>query len=301
VSIIGILLILLALALSHPAHNLLPFGMWKRGALARRLGRLVPRSIDSRQELKKEDDANAVIFRILSVVDPSFSQMEKAVRGLGYTDPKITIAVECAKVALGITLALAAGFVGARWGIRIACAAGLFSFLVSLVSVTQIMSGILRRRSRRLARELIAGVDLLTIFLEGGQSLEQAFRALAEVAGSALPALAVVQRTLISDIENGVSFERGLDRWAASLGTESAGFLATLFKETLLHGTELVPQLRRFVVDLQEKRLLTAKERIGKKSAQLTMVMVAFFLPAILIFTGGPAFVGLISALGKMQ
>lgn len=295
---IGILLILLALLLSNPVRIV---SDWRNRALLRRFGRLVPRSIDEPDELFSDAAVGRDLYRLIKRIDPTFSDMESALRILGYGNAKEILAIQGAKVA--------AAFVGAilivplldTWDVRYAWLASPFVFLVSLVGLTQLIKGEVRQRRRQLGRELAAAIDLVTIFLEGGQSLEQALRALSEMAGPALPTLAGVQRTLITDLDNGVSFDKALDRWAGSFGSESAEQLATLFKESLLHGTELVPQLRRFRSDLMDKRLLSARESIGRKSAELTMVMVVFFLPTILIFIGAPAFVGLFSGLRALR
>lgn len=71
-----------------------------------------------------------------------------------------------------------------------------------------------------------------------------------------------------------------------------------LFIDSLVHGTELVPHLRQFSTDLVEQRIAGARASIGVKSSQLTVVMVLFFLPAILVFLTAPAITAVTKALG---
>jgi tight adherence protein C len=300
-ALVGILLIALALVLADPVNFArLRHGLGNR-ALATRFIRIVPGALNASDGAANEREIVPTITKVLRGVDPSFASLEDALRGFGYAKPMLILCCESAKILAAFGLAVTAGCYARRWGVQIAWASGALVFLLSIAAVTHFVLGAVRSRRRQLNRELIASVDFLTVFLQGGQSLEQAFRALAEVAGPALPALGTIQRGLVADMDNGVSFERALDRWASSIGSETAQILATFFKETLLHGTELVPQLRRFSVDLLERRLVAARENIGRKSAQLTMVMVVFFLPAILLFMGGPAFAGLISGLRSMR
>jgi len=300
-SVIGILLIMLALALGDWAQLRSLLGRWRHRGLSRRFGRLVSRGADAARDERADGEGLLGAVRLLRRIDPTFPPTEDALRGLGFASLQLALAVEGAKMIVALALGVSAALLVGPRTPHLAWIAGFIVFFLGVMGLTLLIKRVVRNRRRQLGRELITGVDLLTIFLEGGQSLEQAFRALGDVAGPALPALAGIQRALIGDLESGVPFEKALDRWATGIGSEPAQVLSALFKETLLHGTELVPQLRRFSTDLLERRLIAARESIGRKSAQLTMVMVAFFLPAILLFIGGPAFVGLISGLKAMR
>ena len=87
----------------------------------------------------------------------------------------------------------------------------------------------------------------------------------------------------------GAPYDTALEKWGQRIGLEESRELAAMFKQSLVHGTELSSSLRRFANDLSERRLMSARESVGKKSAQLTVVMVMFFLPALIILLGGPA------------
>jgi tight adherence protein C len=140
-------------------------------------------------------------------------------------------------------------------------------------------------------------VELLSISLEGGQTLDQALRGFIEICGPVLPNIASAQRTLVSDLNMGIAYERAIARWAENLGIDEAKPLAALFVDSLIHGTELVSHLKQISADLVEQRILTARASIGVRSAQLTAIMVVFFLPAILVFVAAPAGAALMGAL----
>jgi tight adherence protein C len=138
---------------------------------------------------------------------------------------------------------------------------------------------------------------MLCIFLEGGQSLDQAFRSFSDTCSDALPHIAGAQRSLVADLNNGVPYEKAIQNWAENLHVEEAKPLVSLFVDSLVHGTELVPHLRSFSLDLVEQRIANARASIGVKSSQLTVVMVAFFLPAILAFIAAPAVTAIMHSL----
>jgi tight adherence protein C len=57
--------------------------------------------------------------------------------------------------------------------------------------------------------------------------------------------------------------------------------------------------LRQFGTRLQENRRARLKERVGKLTVKMTMVMVLTLLPALLIITAGPGFMGVIRSLSQ--
>jgi tight adherence protein C len=268
------------------------------GYAARRLARIVP-APDHADAAAAGIDYGRLLTTIFRVIDPSFSRSESAIRYLGIARPIWIAAIEGVKFLVAAISAALCSYWAAPLlpypGMNaiaplIAGAGGLFGTSLVVESAA-------RTRQRMILGELTLGIELLTIFLEAGQSLDQAFRSFSSVSPKALPRIVPVQRALVSDIANGVSYERALEHWVERLGVEQARALASLFMQSLVHGIELVPVLRQFSADLVEQRMARARASIGTKSAQLTCVMIVFFLPAILVFIIAPAIAALVSGL----
>jgi tight adherence protein C len=292
---LAVLFFAAALALSDVGRLAGPVGM--------RLDRLVPARVTLSGVLAGEGRHQRIVQRALAMIDPSFPLMETRLRALGILQLPLLIAIEIGKLAGAILAAvLVATFVSAILpGSLILFAAPLFAaLLVVVVTNNSIKSAALKRR-KRIRRELTLGIEMLCIFLEGGQSLDQAFRSFSDVCGDALPHIAGIQRTLIADLNNGVPYEKAIENWVENLHVDEVKPLATLFVDSLVHGTELVPHLRQFSLELVEQRIANARASIGVKSSQLTVVMVVFFLPAILAFISAPAITGVLSALETSQ
>lgn len=153
------------------------------------------------------------------------------------------------------------------------------------------------RRRRRVEAELPFLLDILTMMLESGVSLDQSFRTLAVAEGRAGPLVHEAVRALVADLDRGVAHEAALDRWGARLGVDGARELAAMFKRNLAHGTELGGALAGFGRDFADKRVSTAREAVGRKAAQLAMVMMIFFMPALFLVLAGPAVVTLVQTL----
>jgi tight adherence protein C len=276
-----------------------PVGYRRARTIGGRLSRLIPAADEKAAGERSEVEILTVLHRILRATDPGLDSCEAALRSMGVPSQSWAVAVELARIAVGLLLAYVAfrlgdAYLTYRWVVLLAPAV---VFLLFAIGTSKILKGVCNARRRRIRSELALGVEFLCIFLEGGQTLDQAFRSFCEICGQALPRIAAIQQTLVSDLKNGVSYEKAIERWADNLNVEEAKPLAALFVDSLVHGTEVVPHLRQFSVDLAERRVSAARASIGAKSAQLSVVMVAFFLPAILAFVTAPAITALLATL----
>ncbi len=294
-SLLGIVFLVLALALTDAARFRPLANYWRGRVVAARLVRLVP--IGTREPDTTENGADylAIMYGALKALDPTLQSSERALRSLSVLSPPRLLAAEIAKILVSTLCAVACvrffDAVALKW------ISPFVVFVMVLFGSTEAIKSVARARRRRILGELIFGAELITIFLEGGQSLDQALRSFCEVCGEALPSLEPVQRALVADLNNGMPYDKALERWAETLTIEQAWSLAALFVESLTHGTELAPQLRQFSLDLFEQRLMSARASIGAKSAQLTVILITFFLPAILAFVAAPAMISLFSGL----
>lgn len=51
---------------------------------------------------------------------------------------------------------------------------------------------------------------------------------------------------------------------------------------------------------IDDRRMTTLQERVSKMSAKMSIVMMVFLFPALLIILAGPGFIAIIQALGDM-
>lgn len=146
-------------------------------------------------------------------------------------------------------------------------------------------------RQRRVAAELPFVLDLMLLMLESGVSLDQCFRSIAQMNNGAIPLVRQSIRLLVEDIQRGMPYDQAFDRWADRLGVNGGRELTAMFKQTMLHGTELGLALREFVREFTDKRVSSVRESIGRKTTQMTVVMILFLMPALFIVLCSPAVV----------
>lgn len=200
--------------------------------------------------------------------------------------------------ALVAFVVTAAVYWGHPLGAIIALAYGVGAGGSMYVLPGRILSFIAGRRAQAIRRELPFALDLIQLALGGGSSIEQAMRFCAMLDPNPAPRVRDVVRALLEDLGRGMSYEAALDRWGRRLAIEEGAELSEMFRQSLLHGAELSPGLRVLVIEFTDRRLTQAREAIGRKSTKLTMVMVGFFLPVLILLLGAPAVVAILKGLG---
>lgn len=225
----------------------------------------------------------------------------QALRAAGYYDPDAVLAfaglrlgaVLLVMIAVGLGLWLTGRW--SQWAWLYPLAAGGLVYIGAKIILRWRVSA----RRRRVVAELPFVLDVLLLMLESGVSLDQCFRSIAQSDGRGMPLVAQTVRMLVEDIQRGMAYDQALDRWSERLDVGGGRELAAMFKQTLLHGTELGAGLREFVREFADKRVSSARESIGRKTNQMTIVMIAFLMPALFIVLCSPAAVTLMQALTK--
>lgn len=228
-------------------------------------------------------------------------EITQALRAAGYYDANAILVF--AGLRLGLSLLVVAGvglglWLGGMWSDY----SWIYTFGaggVVYIAAKFVLGWRASVRRRRVAAELPFVLDVLLLMLESGISLDQCFRSITLTEGGGMPLVQQTVQLLVEDIQRGMAYDVALERWADRLGVNGARELTSMFKQTLMHGTELGSALREFVHEFSDKRVSSARESIGRKTTQMTVVMIAFLMPALFIVLCSPALVTLVQALTK--
>lgn len=166
----------------------------------------------------------------------------------------------------------------------------IFAFLVYRCSLI-LVKVVGERRARRIQRELPSVLDLILMVLDSGVSIDQCLHYVASVTARSAPTTSAVLVKHIADVDSGLPYDAALDRLGQRLAVDEGVDFASLLKQAMFHGGELGPSLRRYSTELAERRLSRAREEGGRRATYLTMVMVFFFVPVLLVVLLGPAVV----------
>lgn len=156
------------------------------------------------------------------------------------------------------------------------------------------------RLRKRVAAELPLLIDLLRLLQGVGFSMDQSLQTLGEKLRSALPVLGrEIQQANIAYM-HGRTRQQSLRRLAESFGDEDLRSLVQLILQVHEHGGAVQEPLRQFSTRLREQRRSSLKEKVGKLSVKMTVVMMLTLLPALMVVLSGPAIIALANALTKL-
>ena len=223
------------------------------------------------------------------------AEIERDLAAAGFDDPRATALFALLRVATTLSAGLGAAFALAMSGHwqgsarMLAIPAMGITWVLAKVALHRLAAA----RSRRIGAELPFVLDLMTMMLESGVSLDQCFRTLAGPEGGAAPMVRRTVVALVEETQNGLAYDSALGRWADRLGISGAHELAGLLRQSLCHGTELGSVLREFAREFTARRVAAARESIGRKTTSMALVMMIFMMPALFIMLCGPAVVTL--------
>jgi tight adherence protein C len=240
--------------------------------------------------------------RILVGGSKDREEILQSLRAAGFYDPRSVIvfaALRFAAALAAIAAAALALWLTGRWS-GVARFYPLAAGGLVYVGAKFVLRSLASMRQRRIGAELPFALDVLLLMLESGVSLDQCFRSLAQADGGAMPRIHQSMRILVDDLQRGMAYDQALDRWAERLAVNGIREVTSLFKQTLTYGTELGPALRDFVREFSDRRVSTARENIGRKTTQMTVIMIVFLMPALFIVLAAPAVVAILKTLSGL-
>lgn len=157
------------------------------------------------------------------------------------------------------------------------------------------------RLRKRVEDELPLLIDLLRLLQGIGFSMDQSLQMIAERFYLVLPVLGREIRDANTAYIHGRSRDQSLRRLAESFDNEDLKSLVQIILQVHQHGGAVQEPLRQFAERLREHRKMSMKEKTGKLSVKMTIVMMLTLLPALMLVLAGPAVVSLIGTMAKLK
>ena len=148
---------------------------------------------------------------------------------------------------------------------------------------------IARRRQREIFETIPDALDLLTVCVEAGLSLE---RALIKVAGEIhIKSLVLAQelQLVLMEMRAGFTKEKALRNFALRTGVEDVDTLVAMLIQSERFGTSMGASLRVHSDNLRTKRRMMAEEAAAKVALKLMFPLIFCIFPTVLMVLIGPA------------
>ncbi|MBH1661238.1 type II secretion system F family protein [Stenotrophomonas maltophilia] len=163
-----------------------------------------------------------------------------------------------------------------------------------------ILSAWVKRRRRAVENELPLLIDLLRLLQGVGFSMDQSLQTLGDKLRDALPVLGGELQEANVAYTHGRPRAQSLRRLSEVYADDDLTSLMQLILQVHAHGGAVQEPLRQFSIRLREQRRNTLKEKVGKLSVKMTVVMMLTLLPALMLVLAGPALVALATTMSKM-
>jgi tight adherence protein C len=160
-----------------------------------------------------------------------------------------------------------------------------------------VLARTVRRRQREIFETIPDALDLLTVCVEAGLSLE---RALIKVAGEIhIKSLVLAQelQLVLMEMRAGFTKEKALRNFALRTGVEDVDTLVAMLIQSERFGTSMGAALRVHSDNLRSKRRLIAEEKAAKIALKLMFPLICCIFPTVLMVLIGPAMIQLVRTL----
>ena len=147
------------------------------------------------------------------------------------------------------------------------------------------------KRKKELLSAFPDSLDLLVSSVEAGLGLDAAFRRVAAEMEAAAPELAREFQLVNHEISAGITRVDALRHLEHRTGLDEVRSLVNMLAQSERFGTSVAKSLRVHARVVRQKRMAKAEEEAAKVSPKLTVVMIIFLLPVLMMVLMGPAMI----------
>lgn len=172
------------------------------------------------------------------------------------------------------------------------------AFAVSILLPRWVLRKVAAARCRRIQREVPLFIHLLVLLFDSGLSTRQALSSLVREGVDILPELQKEIDLVLRQLEAGGETAVVLRSLEESLAIGDLTTVLGVLRQVDRYGGEVREPLLDVLKVIEERHGLELREKVNLLSGRMTVVMVLFFFPALLVLTAGPAFTAILKALG---
>jgi tight adherence protein C len=151
------------------------------------------------------------------------------------------------------------------------------------------VTNLLDRRRSDLLKAFPDALDLLVSCVEAGLGLDAAFRRVAEEMEDAAPDLSRELQYVTVEVNAGVPRAEALRHLGDRTGLDDITALVNVLVQAERFGTSVSRALRVHSEHVRVRRMQRAEEKAAQVSPKLTVAMILFILPCLIIVLIGPA------------
>jgi tight adherence protein C len=244
----------------------------------------------TRSQLGQEAGKSAVRAKLLPNRDEERQRYQSRLVQAAIYSPTALSTFFATKLALMLVpplIGMAVGLVRGNYGLPILL--GCIGGVVGMLLPSFWLDRRIHQRQRVLRRALPDLLDLMTVCLEGGLSLQGTLKRVGGELGMAHPTLAGELAIVQREIDLGVPVHNAIRRLADRTACDGIRRLATCVRDAQKQGTDLANALRIHSDTMREHREAEGEEIAQKASVKILIPTLLFIFPAVFVVLAGPA------------
>jgi len=189
------------------------------------------------------------------------------------------------------------GILQAKLGLQGALFAAALLALIGLLGPVYFIRWKKGKRTDQCRKGFPDMMDLLVACIEAGLGLDAALIRVSHEIGGRYPALKINVEIMNLELRAGRLRHEAMVNFSERIALEEAKALAVMLKQAEDMGSSIGAALRTFSEDMRAKRMLKAEEKAMALSAKLTVPLILFIFPTIMVLVLVPAVIRLMQAL----
>lgn len=212
-----------------------------------------------------------------------------------YFASKTALALVLPALVVPLTIVHSKALLGWRMMALLLTAAAIGYYLPNMI-----LERIVQRRRREIFETIPDALDLLTVCVEAGLSLERALVKVANEIHIKSAVLAQELQLVLMEMRAGFSKEKALRNFALRSGVEDVDTLVAMLIQSERFGTSVGDALRVHSDSLRHKRRIVAEECAARIGLKLLFPLIFCIFPMLLMVLLGPAMIQISRTLGKV-
>lgn len=234
---------------------------------------------------------------------PMAAEIKSSLREAGYVGVQAQLVFAFINLALPIGVLVLSlviiGFTGAQAPQLLATF--IFTVLAFLLP-RWLLRWLAARRRRALSQEIPVVIQLLLMLMGAGLSIEHALRILRAESSedSEFPLLPEFSRELnvvLHRVDAGGSLAQELGLLSGAVGVQELSDLTAVLRQVLRRGGDIRQSLTNLAQLIEDRRYTRLQEQAGEISGKMSVVMILFMFPALVLFIAGPGFLAVLEGL----
>lgn len=173
----------------------------------------------------------------------------------------------------------------------------LFGFAAVFVFTRRVLRWKAKKRQDAIRKEVVGFLHLLRMLFEAGLSMEHILLVIEQQGKDMIPNMANELHWVIKRIQAGQDRAEALVEMASVLEVTELSDTVAMLKQVTRYGGNIKESLAEYTALVEQHQVSELREYVSKLSAKMTVVMIVFLFPALMIFLAGPGFIGLAKAL----